>query len=239
LFTSHRNSKYQSFLFIQLIAFLFAPSLTTTAQIRTPSTRAVVVDERLSALRSAPGFDAPFLRRLGRGRRVTIVGAGSRQGFHFYRVAVTRRTRGWIQREALVVPSRDGDDDRLLRLIRASSEFDRIARARIFLEIFPRSVLRPAVLLLLGDEASKVALKLSRDADRRLDPTEMKATGAPVSSYFLNYNGIDRYRKLGLGFRFDPATKHFQYDGASFLELIKRYPATAEAREANLRLGRR
>ena len=93
-------------------------------------------------------------------------------------------------------------------------------------------------MLLLGDEASKIALKLSRDAGRRLAPTEMKATGAPVSSYFLNYSGLDRYRKLGLVFRFDPATKHFQYDGASFLELIKRYPATAEAREAHLRLGR-
>jgi hypothetical protein len=236
LFTSHRSSKYRSFLFIQLFAFFFAPGLTASAQTRTPSTRAVVVDERLSALRSAPGFDTPFLRRLGRGRRVTIVGAASRQGFHFYRVAVTRRTRGWIQREALVVPSRRGDDERLLNLIRASSEFDRIARSRIFLETFPRSVLRPAVLLLLGDEASKVALKLTRDADRRLDPTEMKATGAPISSYFLNYNGLDRYRKLGLVFQFDPARKRYQYDGASWLELIKRYPASGEAREANLRL---
>ena len=236
MFTSHRNSTSRSFLLIPLIPFLFAPSLTTRAQTHTPSVRAVVVDERLSALRSKIGFDAPFLRRLGRGRRVTIVGAGSRQGFHFYRVAVTRRTRGWIQREALVVPSRRGDDERLLQLILASSEFDRIARARIFLETFPRSVLRPGVLLMLGDEASKVALKLSRDADRRLDPTEMKATGAPVSSYFLNYNGLDRYRKLGLVFRFDPATKHYQYDGATWLELIRRYPTSAEAREANHRL---
>jgi hypothetical protein len=236
LFTSHRNLKYRSFLFIQLIAVLFAPYLTTTAQTHTPSNRAVVVDERLSALRSAPGFDAPFLRRLGRGRRLTIVGAGSRQGFHFYRVAVTRRTRGWIQREALIVPSLRGDDERLLSLIRASSEFDRIARARMFLEAFPRSTLRPAVLLLLGEEASKVALKLSRDADRRLDPTEMKASGAPVSSYFLNYNGLDRYRKLGLAFRFDPATKRYDYDGASWVELIRRYPNSPEARQANLRL---
>nr|MDQ3819982.1 hypothetical protein [Acidobacteriota bacterium] len=37
--------------------------------------RAVVVDERLAALRDAPGFSATLLHRLSRGRTVTVRGA--------------------------------------------------------------------------------------------------------------------------------------------------------------------
>ena len=194
---------------------------------------AIVVDERLSVLRSAPDLSAPLLRRIGRGRKLSVVGAHhSRAGIMFYRVAVTRRTRGWIQREALIVPRQRGEDKRLLRLIQASSDFDRLARARIFLDAFPQSALRPAVLLLFGDEASRAARKLSHDASRRLDPEEMKATGASVSAYFLNYNGLDRYRRLGIVFSFDSSTKQFHYDGASWHELIRRYRMSAEAEEA-------
>ena len=194
---------------------------------------AIVVDERLSVLRSAPDLSAPLLRRLSRGRKLSVVGAHqSRAGIMFYRVAVTRRTRGWIQREAIIAPRQGGEDERLLRLIQASSDFDRLARGRIFLDAFPHSALRPTVLLIFGDEASRAARRLSRDAARRLDPEEMKATGAPVSAYFLNYNGLDRYRRLGIVFWFDSSSKQFHYDGASWRELIRRYPMSAEAREA-------
>ena len=197
---------------------------------------AIVVDERLSVLRSAPDLSAPLLRRISRGRKLSIVGAHqSRAGIMFYRVAVTRRTRGWIQREALIAPRQHGEDERLLRLIQVSSDFDRIARARIFLDAFPHSALRPTVLLLFGDEASCAARKLSRDAARRLEPEEMKATGSPVSAYFLNYSGLDRYRRLGIVFWFESSTKEFHYDGATWLELIRRYPLSAEAREVRER----
>jgi hypothetical protein len=141
-----------------------------------------------------------------------------------------------VQSEALARPSRPGDDARLLRLIRASGEFDRLARARVFLDAFPRSALRPAVLLIFGDAAEDAAGRLSREAQRRLDPREMEAGGAPPDSYFLNYNGLDRYRRQGVVFDFDGAAKLFRYDGAAFREILRRHPRSPEAVEARRRL---
>jgi hypothetical protein len=197
---------------------------------RLPARSGIVVDERLAVLRAGPQFSAAFLRRVGRGRVVTLLDAQrSREGVVFYRVAVTRRTRGWLQREAVVTPARAGDDVRLLALIKASRDFDRIARARIFLDAFPRSPHRPAVLLILGEEAEKAAAKLSQDAARRLDPEALNTTGAPLASYFLNYNGLDRYRRQGIVFTFDSRIRRFQYDGAAWRELIRRHRGSAEA----------
>lgn len=197
---------------------------------RLPSRSGIVVDERLAVLRAGPQFSAVFLRRVGRGRVVAILDTKrSSEGVVFYRVAVTRRTRGWLQREALVTPARTGDDARLLELIKTSRYFDRIARARIFLDAFPRSPHRPAVLLILGDEAQKAAAKLSQDAARRLHSEELNATGASLASYFLNYSGLDRYRRQGIVFTFDSRTAQFQYDGAAWRELIRRHRGSAEA----------
>jgi hypothetical protein len=204
-----------------------------------PSGRsAVVVDERLAALRDAPELSANLLRRLGRGRFVSVTGERtSREGLTFYRVAVTSRTVGWIQADAVVRPSRAGDDARLLRLVRASEEFDRLARARIFLDAFPRSPLRPAVLLVFGDAAEEAAAKLSREARRRLDAREMEAGGAPVASYFLNFSALDRYNRSGVKFVFNPSKRELHYDGAAWRELVRRYPQSAEAAEARKRLA--
>ena len=201
------------------------------AQTRRLSSRSgIVVDERLAVLRAKPQFSAAFLRRLGRGRVVTILDVQrSREGVVFYRVAVTRRTRGWLQRESLVTPARPDDDARLLALIKVSRDFDRIARARIFLDVFPRSTHRPAVLLILGEEAEKAAVKLPQDAARRLDSIALNATGASLASYFLNYNGLDRYRRQGIAFTFDSKTRQVRYDGAAWRELLHRHRGTAEA----------
>jgi hypothetical protein len=198
---------------------------------------AVVVDERLAALRDAPELSANLLQRLSRGRFVSVAGErSSRDGVTFYRVAVTRRTSGWIQADAVVRPSRAGDDERLLRLVRGSEEFDRISRARIFLEAFPRSPLRPAVLLVFGDAAEEAAAKLAREAQRRLDTREIEAGGAPIASYFLNFNGLDRYNRSGVKFVFDPAHKQLHYDGAAWREILRRFPQSPEAAEARARL---
>jgi hypothetical protein len=196
-----------------------------------------VVDERLSALRDAPRLSANLLRRLGRGRAVAVTGMReAHDGVTFLRVAVTSRTGGWVQADALVRPSVAGEDARLLRLVRGSAEFDRLARARIFLDAFPRSALRPAVLLVFGDEAEAAAARLSRDAARRLDAREMEAGGAPYASYFLNFNGLDRLNRLGVKFVFDAASKQFHYDGAAWREILRRHPRSPEAAEARRRL---
>ena len=198
---------------------------------------AVVIDERLAALRSSPDLSGKLVSRLSRGRLVAIRNVSrSRDGLIFFHVAVTRRTLGWVQAEALIAPWRAEDDDRSLRLVRNSEDFDRIARGRLFLDAFPRSPLRPQGLLLFGDAAEAAAEKLSREAARRLDENEMAAGGAPEFSYFLNYNGLDRYNRQAIRFTFDRSTKQFHYDGAAWRELVRRYPRSPEAAEARARL---
>lgn len=210
--------------------------------------RAIVVDERLSALRRTPQLNGTLVRRLGRGRLVAIRRSTTTpEGVVFLLVNVTNRTRGWIQREAVVSSGRAGDDRRLLELITASQSFDRIARARIFLDHFPRSPLRPRVLLLLGNAAEEQAAKLSREAAKRLNGTTSLSgttssvngtTGAaPEFSYFLNYSGLDRYNRQRVGFVFDRATRRFHYDGAAWRELVRSYPNSAETAEARKHLA--
>lgn len=202
------------------------------------SGQAIVVDERLAALRDEARLTARLVQRLSRGRVVSITGARrATDGVNFYRVAVTRRTRGWLVAESVASPARAGDDERLWRLIRGSEDFDRIARARIFLDHFTRSPLRPAVLLLFGEEAEQAATKLSRDAARRLDEREMAAGGAPVDSYFLNFNELDRYNRQGITFTFDRSAKRFHYDGETWREVLRRHPRSPEAAEARTRLA--
>ena len=202
--------------------------------------RAVVVDERLAALRESPDVSGRLVHRLNRGRAIGILGARRvPNGLLFYRVAVTLRTRGWLQSDSVVAPARAGEDERLWRLVQGSEGFDQLARARIFLDLFPRSNLRPAVLMLYGDTAEEAATKLSRDATRRLTEREMTAGGAPVFSYYMNFNELDRYNKQGVAFAFDSTARAFHYDGASWREIVRRYPRSIEAAQARTRLGSR
>ena len=212
-----------------LVNFCFQP--TVFAQKKPKGGRiAVVVDERLSALRATPDLTGVLLRRVGRGRLVAIRGSRTNsEGVVFYRVSVSTRTQGWIQREALVSPRHPDDDARLVSLILNSADFERIARARIFLEFFPRSALRPQVLLLFGEAAEDAAGRLTRDAVRRL--------GAQDFTYYLNYTSLDRYNRQGIRFTFDRMTKQFHYDGAAWKELVRRYPKSPEAIKAAQRLG--
>lgn len=198
----------------------------------------MVVDERLSALRTAPDLHGKLVRRLGRGRQVAVIGERrTSDGLVYFRVRVTIRTVGWIQREAVVLPRR-GEDERLWRLIKEAEEFDRIVRARIFLETFPRSPFRPAVLLLLADSAEEVAKKISREAARKLPLDKMQASDAPDFSYFLNYSGLDRYNRQGVKFIFDRNQQTFHYDGFALREILRRYPNSPEAAEARKRIQR-
>ena len=197
---------------------------------------AMVIDESLSVLRTKPSLFADSIQRMRRGRRVKILEAKQADGVTFYRVAAPPNSSGWVQAEAVFGGFRRGDDERLARLVQASTGFDQIELAVNFLELFPASSFRPAILLLLGDLAEDTAVKLSRDATRRLDRREMAASGAPLHSYYLNYVSLDRYRKLGVIFLFDTKTKTFHYDGESWQEIIKKFPASTEAVEARKRI---
>lgn len=216
-----------------LLFLVHIDSLAQQRKAPTGGRLAVVVDERLAALRSTPELNAKLVRRLGRGRLVAIRSAKTnRAGITFLFVNVTSRTRGWIQRESVVSSSRAGDDTRLLRLIQASHAFDRIARCRIFLDHFRRSPLRPSVLLLLGDTAEDLSAKLSQSAARRLNPP----LEAPEFTYYLNYSALDRYNRLGIHFTFNPSTKRLHYDGAAYQLLLRHHPNSADAMEARQRL---
>jgi hypothetical protein len=215
---------------------LFIPFITLAQKQKPPAggRLAIVVDERLAALRATPQLTGRLVRRLSRGRLVAVRSMRtSPDGITFFLVNVTSRTHGWIQREAVVSPWRASDDRRLLDLVRSSEGFDRISRARTFLDHFPRSPLRPAVLLLLGDSAEEAAEKLSKSAAGKVN------TGlgeAPEFSYYLNYTGLDRYNRLRITFLFDRSTMRFHYDGAAWHEVIRRYPKSPEAPEARKRL---
>ncbi len=199
---------------------------------------AVVGDERLAALRTAPSLSAHLIRRLSRGRLVSVRAAKRNQeGVLFSHVVVTRRTSGWVQSEALVSAGRNGDDQRLAHLIGGTDEFDRIARARIFLDTFSRSNLRPRVLLALGDAAAEAAVQLSREAARRFERRDIPTDGAPEFSYYLNYSGLDRYNRQGVTFTFDRQARQFHYDGAAWREIVQRHPNSPEAVEARKRLA--
>jgi hypothetical protein len=198
---------------------------------------AVVADERLAALRAAPSLNARLIRRLSRGRFVSVRGTRrNHEGIYFSQIVVTRRTSGWVQSEALVMSARRGDDGRLAHLIGGTDEFERVARARIFIDTFPRSPLRPKILLALGDAATEAAEQLTREATRRFERREIPTDGAPEFSYYLNYNGLDRYNRQGVTFTFDREKKQFHYDGAAWREILRKYPNSPEAIEAAKRL---
>jgi hypothetical protein len=91
-------------------------------------------------------------------------------------------------------------------------------------------------LLVLGAAAEDAARKLSNEGARRLDEDEMKANRATAFSYFMNFNGLDRYRRIGIDFVFDDVKKQYHYDGKTWRELVRRFPRSEEAVEGRMRL---
>src|SRR6266550_4969824 len=225
-----------SFLFIITAGFVLN-SLAQKPRVPPGGHLAIVADERLAALRGSPDPAARLIHRLSRGRFVSIRGSShTRDGLMFYHVAINRRTSGWLQSDAVIASWRAGDDDRLTRLLDGADEFDRVARARIFFASFPRSALRPRVLLIYGDAAEEAAAKLSRESERRFERRELPANGAPEFSYYLNYSGLDRYNRQGVIFTFDRATKQFHYEGWAWREIVRKYPNSPEVTAARTRL---
>jgi len=234
-----RRFIFHTLAFTGLVLFAAIAFPVTAQKKRVPpgGNIAVVADERLAALRIAPSLNSRLIRRLSRGRFVSVrTTKRNFEGVLFSHVVVTRRTSGWIQSEALVMSGRDGDDQRLAHLIGGTDEFERVARARIFLDTFPRSPLRPKVLLALGDAAEEAAEQLTREVTRRFERRETPTDGAPEFSYYLNYNGLDRYNRQGVTFMFDSEKKQFHYDGAAWRDIMRKYPNSPEATEAAKRL---
>jgi len=197
-----------------------------------------VVDERFSALRREPRLTGRIIERLRLGRFVAVLKTKRvADGVVFCRVATTRRTRGWLNELAVALPSRAGDDQRLLALIEAAEGFTRLHLAHIFVTYFNRSRLRPKVLLILGEEAEEAARHLSEQARKRLsrDPVDSSVSQRHL---YLSYEGLDRYNRLGILFDYDAAAGQYIYDGGAYRELMARYPTSEEALKAAERLKR-
>lgn len=197
---------------------------------------AYVMDETLSVLRPKASLFAVPMQRMRRGRVVKILGVAEADGVKFYRVAAIPTGSGWVQADAVFGKFRDGDDARLARLVQSMSGFDQIEAATEFFNVFPASQFRAPILLLYGDLLEDAATTLSRNAARALSRAEMAASAAPLHSYYLNYVSLDRYRRIGITFLFNPSTKQFHYDGASWKELVQKHAGSTEAAEAQKRL---
>ena len=231
------------------LLFLLLSTSTTEAQRRRvptakkpvttqkPTTNTVViVDERLAVLRDQPSLFAKPIQRMRLGKLLQISGSKEADGVMFYRVSVPPNNSGWVQSDAVIGKFKRGDDERMAKLVQSFEGFEQIECGILFLETFPASQLRPAILLLLGDLMEGIALKLSADATRRLDRRAMAASGAPLHSFYLNFVSLDRYRKLGIGFVFNSSAKLLHYDGAKWREIIAKFPNSNEAKEAQKRL---
>ena len=205
-----------------------------------PGQRAIVYDERLSALRTQPDVKAELVSRLHRDREVGIIGAprSMNGGPTFYPVAVSRNIRGWIIAEALARPQQGQDAARLMSLIEnTKDEFGRARLARLCADQYRGKDLAPRALLMLGQTAEQAATKLLREARKRVsDPDDVLDKRVSERAYVLNYVGLDRYNKLGITFDYDEASERLIYDGGAYREILKQYPRSQEAVEARTRL---
>ena len=204
--------------------------------------KAFVIDDRLSALRREPGLQSEVIRRIRLGHTVFIVGTSNPKAGQprFCRVAVTRRTRGWLHESALAVKGRVGEDQHILKLIEGNPDgVDRITLCRILDAHFSHSRLVPRAMLLLGEEAERVAETLSQRTHRRL--AEVHGADVRLRDYYLSDAGLDRYSKLGVVFDFNESTGEFVYEGKAYREIVRRFPGGEEARRAreHLELNRR
>lgn len=198
---------------------------------------AYVFNEHFSALRRAPRADAPIIERLGRGRLTAILGhRRSTAGALYYRVATTRRTRGWIDSGAIVSPAIPGDAQRLLAAIQSSEDFARFELGRIMLLHFKPSSARAEALMVLGGEAERAAQTLTESSHRKKIGRRWGAGGRPAEEVYLNFESLDRYNRLGVRFRFDPINARYLYDGYAYRELTRTQPSHPLAAAAAGRL---
>lgn len=237
----------KTFTLTLLLLFLLLPSYAqkrrsavqkqrTAARAPEIGKTAVVVDERLSVLRIDPSLFSGSVHRIQRGRAVRIQDVKEADGVTFYKVTVPPKYYGWVQADAVFGTFRKADEARLAKLVVASGGFDKVEITKQFLALYPKSDLRPGILLLYGDLIEEAALKLTKDANSRLKRDEMNASGAPLHSYFLNFNMLDRYRKEGIIFLFEPKARAYHYDGAAWSEIVQSFPRSSEAAEAKKRL---
>ncbi|MCI0485501.1 MAG: hypothetical protein L0229_02765 [Blastocatellia bacterium] len=203
--------------------------------------KAFIVDYRLSALRREPDMQSEVIKRLSIGRPVYIIGSksGGEGQPRFYRVAVSRRTRGWIHESAIAVPGRAGEPERVMKLITDTRDgLNRIAICRLFIDRFGRSPLLPRAMFAMAEESDDAGTSLTRNARKRLAKVGEEGNDVDVRDYYLSDTGLDRYSRLHIKFDFNPDTNRYVYDGQAYRDIIKRFPDSDEAVRARVRLAR-
>lgn len=203
--------------------------------------KAVVIDDRFSALRREPSLQAEIIHRLRLGHTVYIIHSGKDEASHsaFCRIAASRRTRGWIYRAAIAVQGRAGEDRRIMKLIDGTSDgLDRIALCRILIERFSQSPLVPRALLMMGEEGERAAETLTQRARKRITESAAASASSSLRDLYLNDSTLDRYNKLRIVFDFNEQTREYIYDGRAYRDLVSRSPHSEEALLARQRLGR-
>jgi hypothetical protein len=242
-----KRPMFTAFCAVVMVTVVFTSASAQTFHIKKrkqviPGQRAVVYDERLSALRTQPDVKAPLISRLHRDREVGIIGAPRqvKGGPLFYPVAISRNVRGWVIAEALARSQQGQDAARLMSVLEdTKDEFGRVRLARLYADQYRGKELAPRALLWLGQTAELAATKLSRDAQKRVGERD-EALDKHLSerAYMLNYVGLDRYNRLGITFDYDEARERLIYDGGAYREILKNYPRSQEAAEARARLER-
>ena len=213
---------------------------SSRAQTRRPRmVKAFVVDDRLSALRREADMQSEVIQRLRLGRPLYITQSkgGVKGQPVFYRVAVTRRTRGWIHRSAVAVPGRTGEDERVMNLIDARDGLDRLTLCRLFIERFSRSPFLPRAMFAMADESDRASNLLTRNARKRLENLSKEEVAVSARDYYLSDPGLDRYSRLRIKFDFDQAANRYVYDGQAYRDIIRRFPDSDEAVRARVRLA--
>jgi hypothetical protein len=211
------------------------------------SQKAFIVDDRLSALRKEADLKAQVLRRLRPPRPVYLIESKSARNEQpkFYRVAVTRRTRGWIHEAALVIPGRANEDARLMKLIeetRLEKEgvgnfADRLVLCKLFIEKFNYSKLLPKALLLFAEDGERIAALLNHAAQKHLKPLSEENPLARARDFYLSDPSLDRFSKLGAHFDYSEKSGEYIYDGQAYRDLIRRFPKSREAAIAHQQLA--
>jgi hypothetical protein len=221
------------------LTVLFYVQVMAKRNVFVPGQRAVVFDERISALRAQPDLKAPLRQRLRRGRVVGILGVAKKDsGARFLRVAISRNTQGWVLADAVVRRGNLADAERLMGMIEETrDDFTKIKLARLCADEYRATKFAPRALLILGKAAEGVADRLTREAKRRIGDEE-SIGGLKRRFYFLNYAGLDRYNRIGVTFDYDEADDRMIYDGKAYRELLRRYPHSGEAMEARQLLGK-
>lgn len=202
--------------------------------------KAVVIDDRFSALRREPSLQAEVIHRLRLGHTVYVIHPGNDESHSaFYRIAASRRTRGWIYRTAIAVQGRAGEDQRIMKLIDGTSDgVDRIALCRILIERFGQSPLVSRALLIMGEEGERAAETLTQRSRKRVGEAASTSASLGLRDLYLNDAALDRYSKLRIVFDFNEQTREYIYDGRAYRALISRSPHSQEALLARQRLDR-